>query len=277
MAQNNKEGTVLPEQPIFGGNRSARPIRWGQTHPDYPFGEPLQDRVERLEIQFAAVVKLFEGHFGPLPAAEAHSRQLASKRGPASRLPIASLLGRRDSLIQTLEPFWPELRPVFERTASVKDLVLGMRPIFRPQRHGSLVQWIDHLKSHAKELRSFLHSCEYTGDPRQIANAMAGLPEYTWTTSLKLCRRSPSDLVIHKRALRDYLQRKYSRTFLRLLRARTVEEVERAMKSRRTNDPEFRWLVEDPAAVVEAMEMGRPGWFQRPLSPKPFPGEHLGR
>ena len=48
------------------------------------------------------------------------------------------------------------------------------------------------LTQHTGRLWEFLHSGRYTGDPRQIAYAMAGVPKLAWRTSLDRGVKAPS-------------------------------------------------------------------------------------
>ena len=52
------------------------------------------------------------------------------------------------------------------------------------------------LKENLDMLWKFLNSGRYKGEPRQIANAMAGVPKIMWRTSLDVGTKHPSTLAV---------------------------------------------------------------------------------
>jgi hypothetical protein len=107
-------------------------------------------------------------------------------------------------------------------------------------------------------LVNFIRSHDYAGDPRQIANALAGVPENAWSTSLKKCRAVPPQEAIGVRALRDYLRRNFPSVHAKLLNATTVEAVTEAMATTRTVDREFLWMRDNPEFTLFVLKQGLP-------------------
>jgi hypothetical protein len=58
-----------------------------------------------------------------------------------------------------------------------------------------------HLSKNFYSVVDFLGSDRFRGDPRQIANALAGAPRHWWT-SLKIYQSEPCDFPIGNRALK---------------------------------------------------------------------------
>lgn len=241
-----------------GANPSATLSRGDRTGTGIIFPKSPGSRLDRLERRLARIETLVEAKLGPLANDEDESQ--GPRPGPKPNLSLEQLLARRDWLIETVEHFWPELRPLFRRAMqsplTCRQLEGAMQPV-----HGHMTQWKQHLLQHVAELQHFLRSSGYSGDPRQVANAMAGLPEYKASTSLRICRSHPSQLAIGQRALRDYLSRKHPSIFRRLLKASSVADVTTAVGSGR--NPEHRWLTEHAEDVLRAMRTGGKGWVAK--------------
>ena len=139
------------------------------------------------------------------------------KPGPGKNIENWKLLNNRDGLVGWLEEVWPEIvKPLL----SVKDprkLATILRKVARPK--DIQPPWQSRCLAHPAKLLDFLHSDKFTRKPpkktvidalnnrrgdddkrkraanrlptRQIANAMAGLPEIEWRTSLDRCSENP--------------------------------------------------------------------------------------
>jgi hypothetical protein len=71
----------------------------------------------------------------------------------------------------------------------------------------------DHLLEHFNVLLQFLATDRFRGDPRQIANALAGVPSISFWRSLKVGQTEPCLNRIGQRALKAYIRRKHPRLY----------------------------------------------------------------
>ena len=236
-----------------------KPRPWDSTHPHNLFGKSLEDRVFELEKQLNEIVdfltlrppKAWEAFLAERYAPKTEPR----KRGPKPQVSDAVLVMRRHKLIWFLEEYWPELSRVLTKRTNETAIRTKLQ-VFTGSRFGPHVSHAQYLIDRLSFVVSFIRSRDYAGDPRQIANAMAGVPENAWSTSLKRCRAIPCEKEIGLRALRDYLRRNFPGVHAKLLNARDAESVTRAMANTRTTDREFLWLRDNPDEVLRVMEQG---------------------
>jgi hypothetical protein len=181
------------------------------------------------------------------------------KRGRKPRIEEEELLQDRDSLIDFLEIRWPELTLLLRNPANKKEefvAVFRSHP-FISGEFSSRTRDQEHLWRYAEELWDFLVSGRYHGDPRQIANAMAGVPMLSWRRSFDLCGQSPSSLPIYVQAMRDYLRRRFSDRFRELLTAGTPAEAHKIIKRARSDDRLIKQLKRQPDLLWQALTVGR--------------------
>jgi len=93
-----------------------------------------------------------------------------------------------------------------------------------------------HLLKHFPELIQFLSSDRFRRDPRQVANAFAGVPSVSVWRSLKLCQADPCNNPIGSRAIRSYIRRKHPELYQRLLADYSLVNFATALKSYRSKD-----------------------------------------
>jgi hypothetical protein len=249
---------------VTGGYSSVKPRPWDKTVPSNNFGPPvevllkqLQARVDELEgFLRAKFPTAFEAYRNRDPETASRNRT----RGPSPRVPDSHLVIRRNWLIKLLEQHWPELQPMLRKHSKERLSRSSAKAFLKrvADEQGSLASPAAKLLENFHVLVSFLQSSDYNEDPRRIANAMAGVPEYSCSTSLKHCRANPSDEAIGPRALRDYLKRRYRSVFVELQKTRDVVKIQEIMDSVETNDREYNWLRDDPEGVLEIMRLGLP-------------------
>ena len=134
------------------------------------------------------------------------------KRGPKSQINPKELAFWRNSLVEAIEHHWPEIEvhciPTL-RTASLRRTLAEIQ-----KRAGTQHQLcLRHLKKHFEELCTFVASNRFRGGPRQIANALTGVPTLSHWTSLRLCQANPCPTDIGQRALKAYIRRKHPRLY----------------------------------------------------------------
>jgi hypothetical protein len=239
----------------------VKPRPWDSTHPQNIFGKSLEERVSRLEKQsedLLAFLKLrfpkaYEGFLVQRYAPQTKK----AKRGPKPQPSDDELLVRRYKLIWFLEQHWPELLKVLTKRNNEASIRARLES-FTDSRFGPHVHHARYLIDRLPFLVDFIRSRDYTGDPRQIANALAGVPENAWPTSLKKCRAVPPQEAIGVRALRDYLRRNFPSVHAKLLNAQTVEAVMEAMATTPTTDREFLWMRHNPEFALFVLKQGIP-------------------
>ncbi len=126
------------------------------------------------------------------------------RRGRRPRISPENFARRRDEMVVFIEIRWPWLVDAFNQRKSIESIFHALAE----SSPGGQDTWqyrklIDHLD----QLWDFLHSGRYTGEPRQIAYASAGLPELRWRSSLDWGNKNPSPLPIHPPAFVDHIRR----------------------------------------------------------------------
>lgn len=128
----------------------------------------LEQRVARLE-------KALDNGIGPLDYL-AQEMPAAQPKKPGPRpIHFQGLLGDRDTMIQMLEAYWPEIETLCWPKPKPKSLLRVLEKI-SAQKLTSYAQAAGHLTRHFEPFLKFLASDRFRRDPRQIANALAGVP-----------------------------------------------------------------------------------------------------
>jgi hypothetical protein len=108
-----------------------------------------------------------------------------------------------------------------------------------------------------------LQSGRYTGEPRQIAYAIAGVPELAWRTSLDRGTKNPSSLRITLPAFADHIRRHNPKCLKALIRTGTTPETLRLLRS---CCEECRRLAAKPERVRRALQIGNVQGGYEPLA-----------
>jgi hypothetical protein len=179
------------------------------------------DRIARLEHQVAelqkdvAMLKRVSGW--PLLADEGNEFEGKKKPGPKEKISDEDLLQYRDAIVLWLEPFWSWLNEhlfqgnTCEQVGAILEAVAA-EPDFRPEWQTRLLQntaalceflWgerfrktlpkaavADALTLPLEDVRRRRAANQFPS--RQIANAMAGVPDIGWRRSLDRCSAQPS-------------------------------------------------------------------------------------
>jgi len=138
------------------------------------------------------------------------------KRG---RRPTISswVLKDRDELVEMLEAYWPELSLYCDNRDEVQ--LRSMLEVISNLQDKEKANAAKHVLTHFDKLLKFLESGRYHGEPRHIANALAGVNQVSWWRSLKFCGARPSEKMRDIRTIKDYLIRKHPDVYERLARA----------------------------------------------------------
>ena len=107
-------------------------------------------------------------------------------------------------------------------------------------------------------LRGFLESGRFYGNPRNLAAAMAGLPELSWKRSFEICTAHPHKSGHMLPAYWDHMRRKFPDRLRELEAAKSPADVKIVLARLRTTDPVYVHLKENPERVKEWLEEGKP-------------------
>jgi hypothetical protein len=175
-----------------------------------------------------------------------------SKRGRPPIIPRAILARQRDELVVFIEVRWPDLLMHMRSPKSINDLLEAIRKA----SPGAQTIWpYIHLIENIGALWEFLNDKRYTGEPRQIAYAMAGVPDMKWRSSLNTCTKYPSGLPIHPSAFKDHIHR-HNPDLLHSLVATGATESNLGRLAKHCD--ECSRLSTEPKRVLEALEAGEP-------------------
>ncbi|MGD0470298.1 MAG: hypothetical protein ABSA54_18100 [Terriglobales bacterium] len=188
----------------------------------------LTERVTKLE-------KAFESAVAPLDLAASEIPVGEPKRPGPKPIHFWGLLSDRDTLVQTLEYYWPELEPLCWPKPKPKILTMVLEAIPK-QRSGWYAQASKHLVEQIDTLVEFISTDRFRRDPRQIANAFAGFPKVSIWRSLKLCQSSPCNHPIGSRAIKSYIRRRHPELFRNLDADYSLPNFASALRAYRTKD-----------------------------------------
>ena len=200
----------------------------------------LEERVAKLEKAFESQECPIEEAVSGIPTAE------RKRPGPVP-VHFAGLISDRNRLVEMLEWYWPEFEPLCWPKPNLQALKELLQRIVnhqqsRPSSQGRYLWVAKHLLDNLPALIGFLASDRFRRDPRQIANAFAGLPKIGTWRSLKLCQASPRNDPIGHRAIKSYIRRKHTELYGRLLADHSIVNFATALKTHRTKDTNIKGL-----------------------------------
>ena len=194
-----------------------------QTHPLTPSsskdGNSLASRVARLEARVEQMQEQLDRASGVLPTyfQEALESNRKKHPGPHEQIEASEILLRRDAIVKWLEEQWPNVVQPLLAAHNPRAVAAAMKKVASPLEIRP--EWQRRLVGHPAKLLEFLNSEKFRIKPprktvvdalnfysekrskaanrlptRQIANAMAGVPELKWRTSLDKCSKNPSPM-----------------------------------------------------------------------------------
>jgi hypothetical protein len=128
----------------------------------------------------------------------------SNRRGRRPRIQSEEFAQRRDDMVVFLEVRWPWIVDAFNQRKSIESI---LQALTKSSPGGQDTWAYRKLIDHLDQLWEFLNSGRYTGEPRQIAYTVAGLPELKWRSSLDWGTKNPSLLDIHPAAFLDHIRR----------------------------------------------------------------------
>jgi hypothetical protein len=208
--------------------------------------------------------------------------ELVSVANPVNRGPApthrSDLLPFRDQLVMLIEGYWPEIQEACTIPLDDRFLLQALQAIKLKvpcEASSHLVDHIDKLigfvNSHNKKPP---HTRTFRNDPRQLANAMAGIPLIGFWSSMRKCERKANrcQSAIGKRAIRSYIQRKHRRLagILGGVKTGNTLAYRAALKDYDLRDSHIV-LCRKPIRLQEAWEAGIPNWSTLGLDPLKHP------
>ena len=181
----------------------------------------LEDQVRRLESRLLYV----ELNLG----IQVYPEKVQKKPGPTPQISDEDLLDNRDRFIGWLEARWQNLRPRLLGAANSEQVAEALLSVATPEELQDY--YVKRLIEGAGALWQFLHSRRFHRKPskravvdalreeydhpkrmkaaaqlptRQIANALAGVPQIEWRTSLDRCSKIPARSVVGRKTEEYY-------------------------------------------------------------------------
>jgi len=184
------------------------------------------------------------------------------RKGRKPKLETDALLERRKNLTAWLEQNWPRLLVAMREAESSGNYAGAIVALVAAKNHGipgvGQPPFYDSPERFATALEAFFKSGRYHGNPRNLAAAMAGLPELSWKRSFDICTEHPHKTGHALEALWDYMSRNFPDRLRELEGAVTELDVKIVLARSRTNDPVYRHFKENPGTVKERIEVGKP-------------------
>lgn len=177
---------------------------------------------------------------------------LEPRMGRKPKLEVDKLIERRDPLSRWIESHWSVLS---RKLANPKDPQFAAYAFVKAREKLGAVffpkpPFYDAPERFIEELWQFLNSGRFAGDPRNLAGAMAGLPELSWKRSLDLSQQNPMTYPLHPDAWRDHLRRNFHERFRELQTAKSAEEVKAILARSSSRDLNYQHFRKYPAEVL---------------------------
>jgi hypothetical protein len=206
----------------------------------------LRERVAWLEGE---VFSITSHQFFPAPP---------KRMGRRPKIETQVLLNRRNRLTTWLEQNWPNLSIALRRARNSSQALAGLIAAKEGVPGALQPPFYHQLERHEAALWQFLRSGRYHGNPRNLAAAMAGLPELSWKRSFDICSKHPHKGGLALQAYWDYMRRNFPDRLRELAEVRTPEQVKMILARSRTNDPIYLHLKEHPDEALEWLKAGKP-------------------
>lgn len=179
-------------------------------------------------------------------------------RGRRSLLEQKVLLDRRDHLTTWIERNWPYLSVALRKAKNAQDAAAAIKEAKRRMQGVFYAPFYTYTEKHTETLWQFLQSSRFHGNPRNLAGAMAGIPELSWKRSFDICSSHPCKTPLALEAIWDHLRRNFPDRWQELREAMTPDQVKAVLRKSRTQDPTYLLLKEHPAEALEWLKRGNP-------------------
>jgi hypothetical protein len=182
------------------------------------------------------------------------------KRGKGRRplLEEEVLLERRDHLTNWMERNWPYLSVALRKAKNSHEAIAAIIKAATGMSVGPQSPFYRDAEKFEAALWRFLKSGRFHGNPRNLAGAMAGLPELSWKRSFDRCSGHPCKIPVAIEAYWDYMRRHFPDRLRELQIAKTEERVKAVLKKSRTHDPVYLCLKKNPGKALDWLKAGKP-------------------
>lgn len=203
----------------------------------------LRERVRLLESEEVRV-GLFTGF--PL------SRQRnPGTMGRPPKLAREEVIQRRNGLSHWIENCWPVLIIGLRKAKSATGALDAIESAKRQYQEVMSVRFYNAPEHYSESLWSFLKSGRFHGNPRNLAGAMAGLPELSWKRSLDISQKHALNTPLEPPAWRDHLMRHFPKRFRELRKATSNVQVKAILSKSHSPDTTYRYLKKHPDEVLK--------------------------
>lgn len=171
--------------------------------------------------------------------------------GRKRKLEQEELLKRRDVLSRWVEEAWPFLSVALRKAKNSDHALAAVHAAKHRVPVVMLAASFYRAPEEQKEqLWEFLGSGRLSGNPRNLAGAMAGLPELSWKRSLDICQQNPCQFPLARQAWRDFMHRKFPVRLRELLEVATPEDAKAVLARSKTTDPTYLHLKKHPEEAL---------------------------
>jgi hypothetical protein len=223
------------------------------------FEQMVREKLSEIDTRLARLEnRTAEDEFGTRQTEEAEPEwPLTTTRGRKSKLALDQLLERRRCLIEILDQFTPEIIGALQSAGGPNEAAEALE--------NSVSAWggprppmLLNTRTYAEQLWSFLKSDRFHGNLRNLANAMAGVPEMSWKRSFDLCVKNPPKppIPVHPRAIRDFLNRNFPERLRELEAVKDTRAVRKILARSRSKDPDYLKLKTNPGWVLRWISDG---------------------
>lgn len=220
------------------------------------------ERALELLSELRARVKRLEQEVYPYGVPDLAPSQARPRKGRKPKLESGEVSNRRKRLAAWLEQNWPRLLVPMRTAERTGDPSIAIAALIAAKAHGipGVFQppFYKTPEAFQDDLASFFRSGRYHGSPRNLAAAMAGVPQLKWKTSFDICIAHPYKTGHALEALWDYMRRNFPDRLRELEEARTELDVKIVLARSRTDDPLYLHLKKNPDRVKEWLEAGKP-------------------
>lgn len=190
--------------------------------------------------------------------AEPFSNEKKPKLGRRPKLEKEELLRRRHHVTSWIEQRWPNLSVGLRRARTSGEAIQAIIAARGQGGYPFQPPFYDRAEEFEEDLWSFLQSGKFHENPRNLASAVAGLPELSWKRSFDICSCHPNQAGMAVEAYWDYMRRKFPDRLRELSDARTTEQVMLVLSRSRTKDRFYLHLKEHADKALQWLEVGKP-------------------